>query len=64
MSAPFVTHRSAALALLTGVDSLQQKQAQFLGGITAIDALSEKQRTWLDSLLRRHRLPPLIGGDV
>jgi hypothetical protein len=60
MSAPFDSHRAAAMALLTSGASLRPREGQFLGGIAFTDdPLSEKQKNWLLILLRRHDLPTL-----
>ena len=57
MSAPFQTHRAAALALLNSA-SLNRKEGGFLGQLAVQDELSDKQRKWLVILLDRHGLPP------
>lgn len=60
MSAPFQSHRDAALALLNGDNRLTRKAGSFLGQC-AVDAnpLSDAQREWLDTLLERAGLPEL-----
>jgi hypothetical protein len=60
MSAPFVDHRSAALALLNGSSRLSRKAGSFCGQL-AVDStpMSSAQRDWLDTLLERAELPPL-----
>jgi hypothetical protein len=63
MSAPFLTHRDAALALLNGDSRLTYKGGQFLGGISVNPTpLTDAQREWLDTLLHRAGLPPLVEG--
>lgn len=61
MSAPFVTHAAAALALLNAAP-LSRKEGGFLGQIAFQDDISEAQRKWLVILLDRHALPPLADG--
>ena len=65
MSGPFPTHRAAALALLTGDNRLTRKAGSFLGQCV-VDSmpLTEAQRDWLDTLLDRAGLPPLVGADA
>jgi len=60
MSAPFTTHRDAALALLNGNNRLTRKAGSFCGQL-AVDPtpMSAAQREWLDTLLERASLPPL-----
>jgi len=62
MSAPFIDHREAAMAVLTSGAALRPKEGQFLGGV-AFDAnpLTDKQANWLHILLERHGLPPIAG---
>jgi len=61
LPACFTDHRSAALALLSGDARLTRKAGSFLGQC-AVDAtpLSEAQRDWLETLLSRASLPPLM----
>lgn len=59
MTAPFPSHKEAALALLASGADLRSKEGQFLGGIAFTDALTDKQVHWLEILLDRHGLPPL-----
>ena len=60
---PFLTHRSAALALLNNYPELSLKEAGFLGHVAVTPALSEKQESWLGKLLTKHKLPPLEKGQ-
>ncbi len=60
---PFLTHRSAALALLNDYPSLSLKEAGFLGHVAVTPMLSEKQAHWLDKLLVKHKLPALAKGQ-
>ena len=62
MSAPFVDHSVAALALLNADLPLSVKQAQFLGGAAFSETLSQKQQAWIVGLLKKHGLPPLADG--
>lgn len=65
MSAPYETPKAAALALLNSGVRLTRKAGSFLGQL-AVDPtpLSDSQRSWLDTLLARAELPPLVsGGD-
>ena len=57
----FSVHRQAALALLNGHYPLTRKAGQFLGQL-AVDAslTSHAQAVWLDRLLAKHGLPPLL----
>jgi hypothetical protein len=68
MSAPFTTHREAALALLStepGTIRLTRKAGSFLGQCCADPTpLSEAQEDWLATLLERAGLPPLAVGAV
>lgn len=63
MSAPFASHREAALALLNGDPRqarLTRKAGSFLGQLcTDTTPLSDAQQDWLDTLLKRAGLPPL-----
>lgn len=63
--APFIDHRSAALALLNGGYRLSRKAGQFLGQL-AVDPspLSDAQSDWLAKLLARNALPPLDAGGA
>ena len=65
MSAPYTTHRAAALALLNSESRLTRKAGQFLGQI-AVDPspLSVAQEDWLVALLDNAGLPPLIEGGA
>jgi hypothetical protein len=60
VSAPFPTHREAALALLNEGGRLTRKAGSFLGPC-AVDPmpLTDAQQEWLDTLLGRAGLPPL-----
>ena len=58
----FPHHRVAALTLLTERPGLSHKEAGFLGHVTVAADLSDRQRHWLDKLLARHRLGPLVEG--
>jgi hypothetical protein len=58
----FTDFRLAARALLT-VETLSEKEGQFVGGLAYRSApLSEKQANWLRILLNRHNLPHLVDG--
>lgn len=58
---PFLDHRAAALALLTSGADLRRNEGQFLGGLAfSYEPLSDKQRRWLDILLAKHALPPIV----
>lgn len=60
-SSPFETPRAAALALLAVSDRWSRRTAGFLGHITvAQEPLTDKQQTWLESLLKKAGLPPLV----
>lgn len=60
---PFKLPRDAALSLLTSDARLTRQAGSFLGQL-AVDPtpLSEKQKAWLDTLLDRAGLPPLVAG--
>jgi hypothetical protein len=57
----FQTHREAALALLNAGGRLTRKAGSFLGQC-AVDPvpLTGLQQEWLDTLLERAGLPPLV----
>lgn len=57
----FETQRDAALALLNGTSRLTRKAGSLCGQL-AVDPtpMSKAQRDWLDTLLERAGLPPLI----
>jgi len=64
MSAPFQTQRAAALALLNA-DCRQARLSRKAGSFTgqlAVDPtpMTDAQRDWLDTLLERAGLPPLM----
>jgi hypothetical protein len=62
MSGPFRAPRDAALALLNDPNArLTRKAGSFLGQC-AVDPvpLTDAQREWLDTLLDRAGLPPLM----
>lgn len=64
-NAPFYTARAAALAVLQRADNLTRKAGSFLGQTVADDTpLSAAQRDWLDALLARAGLPPLMDGGA
>ena len=62
MTAPYTSHRDAALALLNKGDRLTRKAGSFLGQL-AVDGtpMSEAQRGWLATLLARAGLPACEG---
>jgi hypothetical protein len=64
MSAPFATQRDAALALLNSdprQTRLTRKAGSFLGQSCADPTpLSDAQQGWLDTLLNRAGLPPMM----
>lgn len=57
----FAHHRQACIALINSGHLFSRKEGQFLGG-QAFDPgpLSERQSGWLDKLLVKAGLPPLI----
>jgi hypothetical protein len=64
MSAPFASQREAALALLNcdpRTARLTRKAGSFCGQL-AVDPtpMSDAQAEWLDTLLERSGLPPLM----
>lgn len=63
MSGPFTCQREAALALLNQGGRLTRKAGSFLGQL-AVDPtpMTDAQQGWLDTLLERAGLPPLIDG--
>ena len=67
MAKSFPTPRAAARALLA-VESLSEREGQFVGGLAYRSArLSDKQHKWLMILLARHELPALaeqVGADA
>ncbi len=63
--APFNSARAAALAVLQHAQNLTRKAGSFLGQTVADDTpLSAAQRDWLDALLSRAGLPPLVDGGA
>lgn len=61
MTRAFIDPQSAALSLLNARVPLRRNEGQFLGGVVACDdPLTDKQRRWLDILLDRYQLPPLL----
>ncbi len=63
MSAPFLTVRAAALAVLNSDAPQSWKTGQFLGGICYMEGpLSARQAKWLADILRKAELPPLADG--
>ena len=60
MSAPYTSHRDAALALLNGGGRLTRKAGSFLGQLCCdTTPLSDAQSDWLATLLERAGLPHL-----
>jgi hypothetical protein len=60
MSAPFTSHREAALALLNAGGRLTRKAGSFLGQLCCdTTPLTDAQYDWLATLLERAGLPPL-----
>jgi hypothetical protein len=65
MNAPFLSPRTAALALLNSDAALTRKAGSFLGQVVADPSpLTEAQRDWLAKLLSRAELPPLADGGA
>ena len=64
MSAPFLSPREAALALLNNEHRLTRRAGSFLGQC-AVDPspLSEAQADWMRTLLDRAGLPAIEGGQ-
>ena len=61
MNGPFETQREAALALLNSGTRLSRKAGSFCGQLCVDPApMSDAQRDWLDTLLDRAGLPPLV----
>jgi hypothetical protein len=62
MSAPFATQREAALALLNDPDVRLTRKAGSFCGQLCVDPtpMTNAQRDWLDTLLDRAGLPPLM----
>lgn len=61
----FPNHRMAALALLNEGVPMSRKAGQFLGQIAVdLTPLSEAQSHWLDKLLEKAGLPPLVTGGA
>lgn len=65
MSEPFRTHRDAALALLSAPNARLTRKAGSFCGQLCVDPepMSDAQRGWLDTLLGRADLPPLMGVE-
>lgn len=61
MSAPFLTQRAAALALLNDDAARLTRKAGSFCGQLCVDPtpMTDAQREWLDTLLDRAGLPPL-----
>ena len=65
MNAPFLSPRTAALALLNSEAALTRKAGSLLGQVVADPSpLTEAQRDWLTKLLSRAELPPLADGGA
>lgn len=62
MSAPFINHRDAALAILASGTEIGWRAGQFCGGIMFNEVLTERQAKWLAALLIKADLPPLADG--
>lgn len=64
VSKPFTNFTDAARALMA-VESLSEREGQFIGGLAYRTApLSDKQANWLRILLSRHALPELVEGGA
>lgn len=62
---PFIDHRQAALALLTGDHRLSRNAGRFLGQLAVDPApMSEAQADWLAKLLDRAGLPAVAEGGA
>lgn len=63
MSAPFHSHRQAALALLIGNARLTRKAGSFLGQLCVDETpMTPAQTSWMATLLERGELPKLAEG--
>ena len=63
MADTFTEPKAAALALLNAPGPYSRQAGSFLGQVVVDPTpLSEKQRAWLDKLLDRAALPPLVEG--
>lgn len=63
MLKPYTNHRDAALGLLRSDNRLSLRAARFLGQLVIDPSpLTEAQADWLDKLLDRAGLPPLVGA--
>ena len=62
MSAPFLTQRAAALALLNDDAARLTRKAGSFCGQLCVDPtpMTEAQREWLTTLLQRAGFPPLV----
>ena len=62
MADPFTSFTDAARALLA-IETLSEKEGQFVGGLAYRSApISDRQSNWLRILLYRHDLPALAEG--
>jgi len=62
MADPFTSFTDAARALLA-IETLSEKEGQFVGGLAYRSApISDRQSNWLRILLNRHDLPALAEG--